>query len=63
MKKIFIGYVPKGESITCDSIEWWNTPRLAMFSKKEMIETQKKIEDPCIFVKRTVTITIKDEEI
>jgi len=61
MKKIYIGYVPKGEHMR-ETLEHWNTKSLMMFSKKQLKEVQLKFPDE-LHVKRTVTITAKDEKI
>jgi len=61
MKKIYIGYVPKGEHMR-ETLEHWNTKSLMMFSKKQFREVQSQYPDE-LHVKRTVTITVEDAEI
>lgn len=66
-KKVFIGYVPKGENIS-ETIEHWNESRLNMLTLKQwkdILDNDPDYDGKFTrneFSKRIITITVKDEE-
>ncbi len=68
MKKVFVGYVPKGENIS-ETIEYWDKSRLSMLTLKQWKDILDNDPDydkgfsRTKFSKRTITITVKDKEI
>lgn len=65
-KKIFVGYVPRHKNGRAErmieSMEFWNTKTIGMFSLKTLKELQIKFPDER-HVKRTATVTVEEEDI